>query len=159
MKNYLKIFTLLTVLLLLDSCSYFSNSKEEKREKMYLKHLKEEEILENKNFQYISQLVSYKNSVSKDTVNIVLKEYYKTYKGFSFNNTTNKLEEAKAFSLDEKHKLDFLQDIVEKYKIPEKSAYLIFYEIDSMLSMASMKDNIETIDNTVDEIASKLSTN
>ena len=156
----MKHFTVLIVVLFLcNSCSYFTNDKEEKRKAAHLKYKKEEEISENKNYQYVSQLVSYKNNISKDTVNIVLKEYYKAFKGLSFNNTTNKLEETKAFSLDERHKLDFLQDIVENYKISEKSAYLIFYDIDSMFSMESMKDDIETIDYTVDEIESKLPEN
>lgn len=159
MKTYLKITSLIIALVLLNSCSYFTNDKEEKKEASHLKYKEAEVISENKNYQYISQLVSYKNNISKDTVDIVLKEYYKAYKGFSFNNTTNKLVETKVFSLDERHKLDFLQDIVEKYKISEKSTYLIFYGIDSMFSMESMKDDIETIDYTVDEIESKLPEN
>ncbi|MFV5694026.1 hypothetical protein ACM55G_01130 [Flavobacterium sp. LB3P122] len=159
MKEIKYFVVLIMVLFLCNSCSYFTNDKEEKRKATNLKYKKEEEISENKNYQYLSQLVSFKNNISKDTVDIVLKEYYKTYKGFVFNNDTGKLEEMGTFSEDEMHKLDFLQDIVEKYKISEKAAYLILYEIDSMFSMESMKDDIETIDYTVDEIEAKLPEN
>lgn len=156
-KKEMKHFTVLIVVLFLcNSCSYFTNDKEEKRKAANLKLSKEEETLENKNYQYVSQLVSYKNNISKDTVDIVLKEFYKAYKGFSFNNTTNKLEETKAFSLDERHKIDFIKSIVKRHKISEKSAYLIFYEIDSMFNLAAITDNVETIDYIVDEIDSKL---
>lgn len=153
------LIALFGILFLFNSCSYFTKNKEEKRKAAHLKYKKEEEILENKNYQYLSQLVSYKNNISKDTVDIVLKEYFKAYKGFSFNNTTNKLEENKAFSLDEKHKTDFIKGVVQEYKISEKSAYLIFYEIDYIFNLESMKDDIETIDCTVDGIESKLTPN
>ena len=79
MKNYLKIITLILILFLLNSCSYFSNDKEEKRKAQILKWKQEKEIEANKDYLYINHSVSFETNIPKDTVAIVLREYYKTY--------------------------------------------------------------------------------
>lgn len=154
MKNIIFLFIALP---LFNSCSYFSKEKEEKRKESQLKHKSEREVTENKNYQYVNQLVSYKSNVSKDTVAIALKEYYKTYEGFTFNNATQKLEESKVdFNLDEVNKLDFIKGIIQKYSLNEKSAFLVFYEIDSILKAQKMEDDIDSIYSKVDDIESSL---
>ncbi len=104
-------------------------------------------------------MVTYKNDISKDTVEIVLKEYYKAYKGFVFNNDTGKLEETEVSLDHEISKLDFIKNVVQRYSLNEKSAFIILGEIDFMFNMESMKGDIETIDYTLNEIQSKSSEN
>lgn len=159
MKNKNVIFFVFS-LMIVTSCSYFSNDKEEKKKQAQLKYKKEREAIENKNYQYISQLVSYKSNVSKDTVSIVLKEYFKTYEEYSFNNKTQKLEKVKVdFKLDEVDKLDFIKSVIKKYNLNEKTAFLVFYEIDSIIKMQKMEDDINSIYSTVDDIEMSLPEN
>lgn len=156
MKNKNAIFFVFSIMIL-TSCSYFSNDKEEKKKQAQLEWKKERETIENKNYQYVSQLVSYKSNVSIDTVAIVLKEYYKTYEEYSFNNTTQKLEEFKVdFTLDEVNKLDFIKSIIQKYNLNEKSAFLVFYEIDCIIKMKKIEDDVDSIYSTVDDIEMSL---
>lgn len=151
------VFFFVILFLTLTSCSYFSNDKEEKKKQAQLKREKERETIENKNYQYINVLVSYRSNVSKDTVAIVLKEYYKTYEEYTFNNTTQKLEEFKVdFTLDVVNKLDFIKSIIQKYNLNEKTAYLVFYEIDSIIKMQKMEEDINSIYSTVDDIEMSL---
>jgi hypothetical protein len=157
MKNNHFAFLIIS-LLFLNSCSYFSNDKEEKKKQAQLEWKKEREAIENKNYQYVNLLVSYRSNVSKDTVAIILKEYYKTYEEYAFNNTTQKLEEFKVdFTLDEVHKLDFIKSVIQKYNLNEKTAFLVFYEIDSILKMQKIEDDIDSIYSTVDDIETSLS--
>lgn len=157
MKN---IISLLLVFSLLSSCDYFSNNKEEKKREAQLKYKKKKENIENKNYRYVNQLVSYKSNVQIDTVAIVLKEYYKTYREYSFNEETDKLEELDIdYSLDEVNKLDFVENVIKKHNINEKTAFLIFDEIDSFFKIQQMGDNIDSIDSTVDDIEMNLPDN
>lgn len=150
------IFTLITTLFLFNSCSYFSNNKEEKLKSDELKWKQEREIKANKDYQYINQSVSYQTHISKDTVAIVLREYYKDYEGFVFNKKTSKLEEIDELRLEDdvKHKLDFINDIIKKHFVNEKSTYLIFDKIDFIFNMQNTKDELETINYSVDELES-----
>ena len=120
----------------------------------------EREAIENKNYQYIKLLVSYRSNVSKDTIAIVLKEYYKTYEEYAFDNTTQKLEEFEAdLTLDEVDKLDFIKSVVKKYNLNEKTAFLVFFEINSILKIQKMGDDIESIYLIVDDIELSLPDN
>lgn len=159
MKNHLKIFTLIAVLLLLNSCSYFSNDKEEKQKAADFKWKQETELEVNKDYQYTLCAISYKSNISKDTVAFVLKEYYKTYKGCTFNNKTNKLEivdEMAVFEFGDKkkHKLDFINSIVKKQFVKEKSAYIVLNEIDNLLDLKIIKDNFQSLEESVSDINS-----
>ncbi len=136
-------------ILLLNSCGYFSDDEKEMQVKRALEWKREREDKENKNFQYIKQLVSYKSNISKDTVAIVLKEYYLAHEGFSFNNNTGKLDEIEDYPYNEIDKLDFINSIIQKHNLNEKTAFLLFYEIDFILKMQSMEDEISNISYTV----------
>ena len=154
MKHFI---ILIIVIFLCNSCSNFTNEKGEKRKAADLKYKKQEEFAENKNYQYVSQLVSYKNNISKDTVDIVLKEYYKAYKGFIFNNETGKLEETEVSLDDEINKLDFIKNVIQRYDMNEKLAFIILGEIDSLFSMEGLKDDIGTLEYNIDDLESGLS--
>lgn len=156
MKNILSIL----VCSLLISCNYFSNDKAVKKKQAQLKYKKDKEDVENKNYRYVNQLVSYKSNVSIDTVAIVLNEYYKTYREYSFNKTTQKLHMVHVdYSLNEVSKIDFIENVIRKYNLNEKATFLIFYEIDSILKMQKIEDDIDIIYSTVDDIQMSLPEN
>lgn len=158
MKDYLVTIALITALFSFNSCSYFSNDEEEKQNLDHLKWKQEREINANKDYQYINQSVSYETRISRDTIAIVLREYYKTYKGFTFNKEKNKLEEIDGFETeyddDKKHKLDFINDIVKKQFVNEKSAYIACNEIDKLFDIKIMKDDIQSIEESASDINS-----
>ena len=169
MSIKLKLIVLQIVLLMFISCDYFSGNKEEDKQKRVdsiIKAHKQKRLLEvNKDYDFILKSIAYKNSFSRDTVGLILKEYYKHYEGYFYNNEKNKLDdvEESEFLKDEIHKLDFIKLIVSKYNINEKSAYLIFYEIkehftkeDIMLSIDDIEDNIWSIENSIENIDSKI---
>ncbi len=156
MKNHLKIITLTSIIFLLNSCSYFSNDKEEKRKAENLKWKQENEIEANKDYQYVNHSVSFETNIPKDTVAIVLREYYKTYIGFVFNKKRNSLEEIDTFPKiyfeDNTHKLDFINSIIKKQFVNEKSAYLIFNKIDCFFNNKNIKKELEYIESEVDDL-------
>lgn len=158
MKNIISLFLVFS---LLSSCNYFSNDKEEKKKEAKLKYKKKVEDIENKNYQYVNQLVSYKSNVSIDTVTIVLQEYYKTYRQYSFNKATQKLEEFNDvdYLINEVNKIDFIENVIQKYNLNEKTTYLIFYEIDSIFKLQKIEDDIDSIYSTVDDIQMSLPEN
>jgi hypothetical protein len=157
MKKHLKIITLTSIIFLLNSCSYFSNDKEEKRKAENLKWKQEEEIEANKDYLYVNHSVSFETNIPKDTVAIVLREYYKTYIGFVFNKKRNSLEEIDTFPkiyFEGKniHKLDFINSIIKKQFVNEKSAYLIFNKIDYFFNNKNIKEELEYIESEVDDL-------
>jgi hypothetical protein len=157
MKNYLKIITLILILFLLNSCSYFSNDKEEKRKAQILKWKQEKEIEANKDYLYINHSVSFETNIPKDTVAIVLREYYKTYIGFVFNKKRNSLEEIDTFPKiyfddNNTHKLDFINSIIKKQFVNEKSAYLIFNKIDYFFNNKNIKEEFDYIESEIDDL-------
>lgn len=157
MKNHLKIITLTSIIFLLNSCSYFSNDKEEKRKAENLKWKQENEIEANKDYQYVNHSVSFETNIPKDTVAIVLREYYKTYIGFVFNKKRNSLEEIDTFPkiyFEGKniHKLDFINSIIKKQFVNEKSVYLIFNKIDYFFNNKNIKEELEYIESEVDDL-------
>jgi hypothetical protein len=157
MKSHLKIITLISILFLLNSCSYFSNDKEEKRKEEDLKWKQEKEIEANKDYQYVNYSVSFETNIPKDTVAIVLREYYKTYIGFEFNKKRNSLEEIDTFPKiyfedNNKHKLDFINSIIKKQFVNEKSAYLIFDKIDYFFNNKNIKEELEYIESEIDDL-------
>jgi len=155
MKNLNTILLILSALVL-SGCNYFSNDKKEKLEAKLLKYKKEAELDENKNFEYSAKSISYKYNIPKDTVIIVLKEYYKEYEGYSFNEKSNKLEESD-FPIDEIHKLDFIKRLVNVNKINERTAYTVFNEIDLLHRLEWIEDDISSTRSDIEDIESQLS--
>lgn len=159
MKTHVKIVILITTSFLLNSCSYFSNDEEEKQKAEDFKWKQKTELEVNKDYHYTLKAISYKSNISQDTVALVLKEYYKTYKGCTFNNRTSKLEivdEMAVFesSDKEKHNLDFINSIVKKQLVNEKSAYIVFNEIDNLFDIKIIKDNFQSLEESVSDINS-----
>jgi hypothetical protein len=157
MKNHLKTSTLILILFLFNSCSYFSNDKEEKRKAENLKWKQEKEIKANKDYLYINQSVSFETNIPKDTVAIVLREYYRTYIGFVFNKKRNSLEEIDSFPKiyfedNNTHELDFINSIIKKQFVNEKSAYLIFNKIDYFFNNKNIKEELEYIEGEIDDL-------
>lgn len=157
MKNHLKIITLTSIIFLLNSCSYFSNDKVEKRKAENLKWKQENEIDANKDYQYVNHSISFETNIPKDTVAIVLREYYKTYIGFVFNKKRNSLEEIDTFPKiyfegNNIHKFDFINSIIKKQFVNEKSAYLIFNKIDYFFNNKNIKEELEYIESEVDDL-------
>lgn len=159
MKTHVKIVILITTSFLLNSCSYFSNDDKEKRKLADVKWKQKTELEANKDYHYTLKTVSYKSNISQDTVALVLQEYYKRFKGLTFNHNTNRLEvisEAAVygFGAEEIHKLDFITNVIEIQFIKEKSAYLILNEIDNLFDIKNMRDDIKYLDDNVSEIQS-----
>jgi hypothetical protein len=159
MKNYLKITILITALFLLNSCSFFSKDEDVNQKEEDLKWKQETELEVNKDYHYALNAVSYKSNISQDTVGLVLKEYYATYKGCTFNNKTGKLEiidEMAVFESgdSEKHKLDFINSIIKNQFVSEKTAYIVLHEIQNLFDVEIMKDNIQSIEESVSDINS-----
>ena len=158
MKNHLQIIALVTALFLLNSCKYFSNDDEEKGKEEKLKRVEKREIEANKEFQFINQSIAYETNISKDTVAIILKEYYKNYCEFVFDDSTKKFKEIDIYSQfklaknDEKTKMDFIYDIVKKQSINEKSAYLVFNKIEYFFNDKNIKEELEYIESEVDDL-------
>lgn len=160
MKNHIKNIVLITTLFLLNSCNYFSNNKEGKGKEEELKRVQKREIDANKEFQYLNQSIAYETNISKDTVATVLGEYYKNYCEFVFNDTTKKLKEIDVYSQfklakrDKKPKMDFINEIIKKQSINEKSAYLIFNRIDYFFNNKNIKEEIDYIESEIDDLKS-----
>lgn len=158
----LRLIMLHISLLLLTSCKYFSSKEDEDKQRRVdsiIKAHKQEKILEvNKDYDFILNSIVYKNSFSKDTAEIVLKEYYKEYVGYAFNNKNNKFEEVKEtdYLEDEIHKLEFIKKLVEKFNISEKSVYLIFIEIENYFEKEEIRNNIDEIEYDIWDIKSSL---
>jgi len=158
----LRLIMLQISLLLLTSCKYFSSKEDEDKQRRVdsiIKAHKQEKIFEvNKDYDFILNSIVYKNSFSKDTAEIVLKEYYKEYVGYAFNNKDNKFEEVKetGYLKDEIHKLEFIKKLVEKFNISEKSAYLIFIEIENYFEKEEIRNNIDEIEYDIWDIKSSL---
>ena len=64
----------------------------------------------------MSELISYENNISKDTIRLILKEYYRTYDAYVFNEKLNRLQEDYShFKEKERHKIDFINLLEKKF--------------------------------------------
>jgi hypothetical protein len=139
------------------SCNFFSKNKEEEKNKSDLEYKLAREIRETKNFNYLSELISYEKNFSKDTIQLVLKEYYKTYEAYIFNENLNRLQDYdNYYRLNIPHKIDFINSIERKHKLNRKTLYLIINEIDNFFKSDNLND-IEDMKYDIEDLNDKFS--
>ncbi|WP_396154772.1 hypothetical protein [Flavobacterium macrobrachii] len=150
------IIFLIMISMIFGSCNLFSKKDKEDAEKQFLKYKLSREIEETKNFNYLSELISYEKNISKDTVQVVLKEYYKTFEAYTFNENINRLQENyNHYGEKESHKIDFINSLEKKYKINRKSLYLITYQIDDYFFKEENLNNIESLTYEIEDLNDK----
>lgn len=144
------IIFLIMISMIFGSCNLFSKKDKEDVDKQFLKFKLAREKEETKNFNYLSELISYEKNISKDTIRLILKEYYRTYDAYVFNEKLNRLQEDfNHFKDKEMHKIDFINSLEKKYIINRKTLYLITNQIDEFFFK---EDNLNEIDNLKYEI-------
>lgn len=145
-----QIIFLIMISMIFESCNMFSKKDKEDVNKQLLKFKLEREKEETKNFNYLSELISYEKNISKDTIQLILKEYYKTYDTYVFNEKLNRLQENHSHFRDkETHKIDFINSLEKKYIINRKTLYMITNQIDEFFLK---ENNLNEIDNLIYEI-------
>jgi hypothetical protein len=144
------IIFLIMISMIFGSCNLFSKKDKEDVDKQFLKYQLAREKKETKNFNYLSELISYENNISKDTIRLILKEYYRTYDAYIFNEKLNRLQEDYShFKEKQRHKIDFINLLEKKYLINRKTLYLVTHQIDEFFFK---EDNLNEIDNLKYEI-------
>lgn len=153
----MKKILILSCLVLVTSCSWFSN-EEEKNEK--LKEWKKEKLIKiNKDFEYVCLKISLKTEVSKDTVATVFREVLMAYSNLSFKENTFQIKSEHWGSRKERsnpHKLDFLYTISSKLKLQVSTVLKIMNEIDFLYKMDDLYSTISYLREYNDELEEEL---
>lgn len=144
-KKMKKIPYLLVLLLTISSCNYFSKDKEEEELKKRQQEYKlEQEIAETKTFNYLIEQIYWDKKINKDTIQIVLNEYYKEYKYFAFNSGTNYLEKMDRKYNTPTHLLDFVNATGGKTRIERNKIFIVTKEIELFFNFKKL-DQLEDI--------------
>ena len=140
---------------LFGSCNYFSKNEDEEKDKQFLIYELERDIAETKKYNYLSELISYKSETNIDTVRIILKEYYKTYKFYDFNEKTKSLKfNISNFKIEPKEDNNFISFLEKKYQINRKKLFLIIYEINLFFKLEYLEE-INNISSEIEDLNSK----
>lgn len=152
----MKIIYLLITITLLTSCNFFSETK-----KVDINTTHQPtgfEIEETKKFNYINELLHYKNGYNLDTIKIVLKEYYKNYRHHTYDDKSNilvfKHQREEPYLTD----LEFINKLEKKYSLKRKDLFLIVNDVDFYFKTEHL-DEIETISEEVQDINSHFNKN
>jgi len=143
-----KLIYLIPLIFLL-SCNPFSKKEnKEEKEKRREEARKERINEENKRFQFLCELVSYRTCISQDTVIIVAKKFYEQYEYVVFDG--NKIIDINYDShTSEPACYDFVENAIKQCQLPRKEVFLIFYEIDLYYKLEYMESTISDIDGFV----------
>jgi hypothetical protein len=152
----MKIIYVLIFFWFLTSCNLFTKKDDNKLK--FSEYEREMEIYETKKFNYINELLHYKNGYDKDTIKLVLKEYYKSYKHFSFNEKSKLLKYNLQVGEGYLVKFDFINKLEKKYSLKRKDLFLITNEIDIFFRTEKL-DELETISEEVQDINSHFNEN
>jgi len=153
MKQLLYIISLFFLI----SCSLSSKkgSEDEEKQKRSEQARKERIIEENKRFEFLCELISYKTNISQDTVIIIAKEFYQQYEYAIFEG--NKIVNINYSSqIIEPKNYNFVENIIKHYQLPRKDVFLIFYEIDLYYKLEYMESTIDDIDCAIYSIDEKI---
>jgi hypothetical protein len=141
------------------SCNLFTKDKdEEEQNKRRLEYKLEREIVETKNFNYLSELISVEKEINLDTVKVVLKEYYKTYRYYNFNEKLNRLEENDDYDYKEEelNLFDFVNRIEKQNNINRKKTFLITNQVELFFKLEKLEE-LEIIKYELEDINSRFS--
>jgi hypothetical protein len=149
------IIFLIMISMIFGSCNLFSKKDKEEKEKQFMIYELKRDKAETKKYNYLSELISFKSETNIDTVRIVLKEYYKTYKFYNFNEKTKSLKfNISNFKIGTKEDYDFISFLEKKYKINRKKLFLINYEINLFFKLENLEE-ISNISSEIEDLNSK----
>lgn len=150
-KIILTIYLLATV-----GCSN-RTEKSEAEIRVFKEKWKQESLIEsNKDFQYLSLIVSAKTKISKDTTNMILKDYYELnnlaiFKDNSFEIIENNLKH-KAIP----HKLDLMNTIANKFTNDKTKVYVCYDEIEMHQELKKNSESLDDLYYTSSNLEEKL---
>ncbi|MDY3338253.1 hypothetical protein D1J36_005215 [Riemerella anatipestifer] len=149
----------LIVLFSFSSCKYFSNKKDKNKEldKIVEQVINELKLEQLQDYKFLSSSIYHKTNIQQDTINLVLKNYFESFRGYKFNEKSKEFTHIKKFKKSKSY-YTFTEDLISNYKLEAKSTYLIvneilFFENIENKDIKSIKYDIEDIKQELEDLS------
>lgn len=143
----------LAVLILVLSIVACNDSSEDKLVSSHDDYQKELESSETKTLKFLSESIATEKEINIDTVDIILKEFYKEYRYFEYSDDKGVLEESDLSKMkDPIHLYDFVDKMQTKHEINRSILITVVSEANRYFKLEDIKENTDFMFSDISEL-------